>query len=456
MVSSPDSPPARQVYTVSALNRAARGLLEGGLPLLWVEGELSNLARPGSGHLYFSLKDSSAQVRCALFRNRAALLRFAPRDGLHVLVRARVSLYEPRGDYQLQVEHMEEAGHGALQRAFEELKKKLAAEGLFDTGRKRPLPVAPRVIGVVTSPSGAAIRDILSVIRRRYPVARVIVYPVPVQGESAGLRIAAMLRTAAERAECDVLILSRGGGSLEDLWAFNEEVVARAIYACSIPVISGVGHEVDFTIADFVADVRAPTPTGAAELVTPDSNEWLRAFSEVRNRLARAQTRQLDELRERVGWCVVRLEQLHPMRLLRDRAQRLDELEARLAGKIRLLLQLRRHRSSELLAALQRHSPLARLQNLRALLLSLRQRLDFATRRQLTSIQNRLGLATRSLNTVSPLATLERGYAIVSETENGDVITSISRVREQHTVRTRLADGTFLARIDKVEHKEQE
>ncbi|HEX6549675.1 MAG TPA: exodeoxyribonuclease VII large subunit, partial [Gammaproteobacteria bacterium] len=303
MATPTDSSPARQIYTVSALNRAARGLLETGLPLLWVEGELSNLARPASGHLYFSLKDASAQVRCALFRNRASLLRFTPRDGQHVLVRARVSLYEPRGDYQLQIEHMEDAGHGALQRAFEELKKKLAAEGLFDAASKKPLPAAPHTIGIVTSPSGAAIRDILSVIRRRYPVARVIVYPVPVQGEGAGAKIAAMLQTASTRAECDVLIVSRGGGSLEDLWAFHEEIVARAIHACPIPVVSGVGHEIDFTIADFVADVRAPTPTGAAELATPDSSEWLQALSNLRTRIVQAQNRSLANLRERIEWC---------------------------------------------------------------------------------------------------------------------------------------------------------
>jgi exodeoxyribonuclease VII large subunit len=455
MASSPDSPPTRQVYSVSALNRAARGLLEGGLPLLWVEGELSNLARPASGHLYFSLKDSTAQVRCALFRNRAGLLRFAPKDGQHVLVRARVSLYEPRGDYQLIVEHMEDAGHGALQRAFEELKKKLAAEGLFDVASKKPLPAMPRSIGIITSASGAAVRDILSVIRRRYPLARAIVYPVPVQGEGAGAKIAAMLRTAAERAECDVLILSRGGGSLEDLWAFNEEVVARAIHACPIPVISGVGHEIDFTIADFVADARAPTPTGAAELVTPDSSEWLRTFSEVRNRIVQTHARVLTAWRERIEWCVERLEHLHPARLLRDRAQHLDELEARLGGSMRLLLQQRSRRGSELLTGLHQHSPARRLLVLRGMLTSLRQRLDFATRRQLGAIDNRLNLAMRSLDTVSPLATLQRGYAIVNDADAGTVIASVTQVREQQRIRTRLADGSFVARIDSVDYPEK-
>lgn len=455
-MSSPSAAlPVRQIYSVSALNRAARGLLEGSLPLLWVEGELSNLSRPASGHLYFSLKDTTAQVRCALFRNRAGLLRFAPKDGLHVLVRARVSLYEPRGDFQLLVEHMEEAGHGALQRAFEELKKKLAAEGLFDNTRKRPLPAAPRVIGVVTSASGAAIHDILNTLRRRYPVARVILYPVPVQGEGAGARIAAMLRTVAERAEVEVLILARGGGSLEDLWAFNEEAVARAIHACTLPIISGIGHETDFTIADFVADLRAPTPTGAAELATPDSAAWRHLLADLRLRIAQAQARLLTARRERFDWCTARLEQLHPARLLRDRAQRLDELEARLAGNVRLLLHALRHRHAELETRLQSHSPVQHLLRVRGTLDSLRQRLGFATHERLGGFRTRLGLAARSLHTVSPLATLERGYAIVSDAGNGRVLSSIAQLRTQQTVQARLADGTFTAQVGEILGKEK-
>jgi len=265
--------PDRDVYTVSRLNQTARQLLEQGLPRIWLEGELSNLSRPSSGHLYFTLKDSRAQIRGAMFRNRNQLLRFRPQEGMQMLVRCRISLYEPRGDYQLIAESMEEAGDGALQRAFEELKRKLDLEGLLRAEHKQPLPLLPRRIGVVTSPSGAAIRDVLSVLKRRFPAIPVMVYPVPVQGKEAGREIAAMLHRAGERRECDVLILTRGGGSLEDLWAFNEEVVARAIHDCPVPVISAVGHEVDFTIADFVADQRAPTPSAAAELASPDQYE---------------------------------------------------------------------------------------------------------------------------------------------------------------------------------------
>ncbi|MEW5972932.1 MAG: exodeoxyribonuclease VII large subunit, partial [Pseudomonadota bacterium] len=257
--------------TVSSLVREIRALLEGNFPLVLVEGEISNLARPGSGHLYFTLKDAGAQLRCAMFRNRASLLRFRPQDGAHVLVRARITVYEPRGDLQLVVEHIEEAGLGALQRAFEQLKHRLAAEGLFEATRKRPLPALPHRIGIITSPSGAAVRDVLHVLERRFPMIPLRVYPTSVQGAGAADEIVAALRRANEDGDCDVLLLVRGGGSLEDLWPFNEERVARAIAASQLPVISGVGHETDFTIADFVADARAPTPSAAASLAVPDA-----------------------------------------------------------------------------------------------------------------------------------------------------------------------------------------
>src|SRR5271156_2319974 len=261
----------RDIYTVSRLNREVRVLLERGFGSLWLEAEISNFARPSSGHWYFSLKDASAQVRCCMFRQRNMLLGFAPRDGQKVLVRARIGLYEPRGESQLIVDHMEDAGLGALKRQFEELSAKLSQEGLFAAERKRPLPGLPRRIGVITSPTGAAIRDILHILARRFPTAAVLIYPVPVQGAAAAPAITAALDLAGARAECDVLIVARGGGSLEDLWAFNDERVARAMYHCPIPIVTGIGHEVDITIADFVADVRAPTPSAAAELVVPDA-----------------------------------------------------------------------------------------------------------------------------------------------------------------------------------------
>src|SRR5688572_24140306 len=269
---------SRDIYTVSRLNREARGLLEAGLPSLWITGELSNLARPASGHWYFTLKDEDAQVRCAMFRQRALAVRVAPRDGMQVLMRARVGLYEARGEFQLVVDHLEEAGEGELRRRFEALKQKLAAEGLFDAARKRALPRFPARIGIVTSVTGAALRDVLHVLRRRCPGVPVLVYPVPVQGAGAPPEIAAMLELADHRREVEVLLLVRGGGSLEDLFAFNDERLARTIAGIGLPLITGIGHEIDFTIADFVADLRAPTPSAAAELAVPDAAAWLQAL----------------------------------------------------------------------------------------------------------------------------------------------------------------------------------
>ena len=307
----------RDIYSVGRLNAEARGLLEGAFPLIWVQGELSNVSRPSSGHLYFTLKDANAQVRCAMFRGNNRFLKFRPADGAQVVVRASLSLYEARGDYQLIVQSMEEAGDGALQRAFEALKQKLAAEGLFEAAHKRALPALPKRIGVITSPTGAAIRDILSVLKRRFPAIPVLIYPVAVQGQAAGAEIAAMIRRADARRECDVLIIARGGGSLEDLWAFNEEIVARAIFDCSIPTVSGVGHEVDFTIADFVADQRAPTPSVAAEMVSPDQHDWLNQLRALDSELYKRLTRQMQRLGERLTWIGKRLQQQHPGQKLR-------------------------------------------------------------------------------------------------------------------------------------------
>src|SRR5688572_18903449 len=280
-----DTRPGRDIYSVGRLNAEARMLLESGLPALWVEGELSNFAAPSSGHWYFTLKDRDAQIRCAMFRTRNGGVGFRPKDGQHLVVRGRVSLYEPRGDYQLIAEMMEDAGEGALKREFDRLKAKLSAEGLFDAALKRPLPAMPRRIAVVTSPTGAAVRDVLHILARRFPPAAVLVVPTPVQGAAATESIIAAIDTAANRGDIDVIILARGGGSIEDLWCFNDERVARAIRRTSVPVVCGVGHEIDFTIADFAADVRAPTPSGAAELVVPDRRALLATLTGTENRL---------------------------------------------------------------------------------------------------------------------------------------------------------------------------
>jgi len=354
---------AREVYTVTRLNQAVRRLLEETFPfLVWVEGEVSNLSQPASGHLYFSLKDASAQARCALFRNRAQLLRGLPRNGQQVLVQARISLYEPRGDFQLIVERLEEAGAGALRRAYDELRLRLEREGLFAAEHKRPLPRFPRRVGVITSTSGAAIQDVLSILRRRFPALPVLVYPVPVQGDGAGAEIARMIDLASRRRDCDVLLLVRGGGSLEDLWAFNEEAVARAIRASAIPIVCGVGHETDVTIADFAADLRAPTPSAAAELVSPDRQEWRRQFSAGQDRLLAATRRRLAAQRQRLIWADQRLARQHPKRRLLDRSQRLDELDQRLRQALRTKLERLRAQTASLCLRLRLQKPTAAVQ----------------------------------------------------------------------------------------------
>src|SRR6202162_2183045 len=336
--------PERDIYSVSRLNREVRLLLERGFGSLWLEAEISNFAKPSSGHWYFSLKDATAQVRCAMFRQRNILCAFIARDGQKVLVRARIGLYEPRGEYQLIVDHMEDAGLGALKRQFEELSAKLEREGLFAAERKRPLPSLPRRIGIITSPTGAAVRDILHVLARRFPATAVLIYPVSVQGAQAAAEIVAALEMSGRRAGCDVLILARRRGSLEDLWAFNDERLARAIVASPIPVITGIGHEIDFTIADFAADVRAPTPSAAAELVVPDAEEWLNAFVGFGARVQRCMRRRLEEQRERLRWLTGRAALVSPAARLGAQAQRLDELEQGLVRALRRRLQEHRER----------------------------------------------------------------------------------------------------------------
>lgn len=439
----------RDVYTVSRLNREVRGLVESRFATLWIEGEISNFARPASGHWYFSLKDAGAQVRCAMFRARNALVATSPREGEQVLLRARVSLYEPRGDFQLIVDHLEPAGEGALRRRLEELKRRLAAEGLFDPARKRPLPPLPDAIGVVTSPTGAALRDILQVLRRRFPAVPVILYPVPVQGESAAPRIAEAIALASDRAEVDVLIVGRGGGSLEDLWPFNEESVVRAIVAASMPVVSAVGHEVDVTLADFAADLRAPTPSAAAELVVPDASQWLRALAERARRLTRGWQRQAGRWREDLAWTRRRLLQLHPAVRLERESQRLDELDGRLRAAFRLALATRRHELAALRGTLQSLSPAARIAELRRQAEVLGARLGPAARGALERQRSRLGSTVRALQAVSPLATLERGYAIVTEAD-GRVVTDARAVATGQEVEARLARGRIAARVTRI------
>ena len=437
----------RDVYTVSRLNREARGLVEGGLGTIWLEAEVSNFVRHGSGHWYFSLKDDAAQVRCAMFRQRNAGAGILPRNGMQVLVRGRASVYEPRGDFQLVIDHLEEAGEGELRRRFERLKRELAAEGLFDAARKRPLPRLPSCIGIVTSPTGAAIRDILQVLARRFPAVPVVLYPAPVQGAGAAAGIAAAIRLASARRDADVLIVGRGGGALEDLWAFNEEVVARAIVDCAVPVISAVGHEVDVTISDLAADVRAPTPSAAAELVVPDAREWLRSLATAASRLLGAWHRRQAGWQEGIDWSRRRLAQLHPRAMLEQRQQRLDELDARLGAALRGALELRTHRLAARRAELAGASPQALLASLGHRLGMAGARLPAALGSTVERARGRLRTAARALQAVSPLATLDRGYAIVTTVPDGRVLTDAAQAAPGTDIEARLARGRLRARV---------
>ncbi len=443
-------PAGEPVYTVSQLNREARVLLEQAFPALWVSGEISNLARPASGHMYFSLKDAQAQVRCALFRGAGRLLRFRPDNGQQVLVRARVGLYEGRGEFQLIVEHMEPAGDGVLLRRLEELKKRLAAEGLFDADRKRPVPALPRRIGIITSPTGAAVRDILNILRRRFPAIPVVIYPTAVQGEAAKTEIAAAIGVATARNECDVLILARGGGSLEDLWSFNEESVARAIAACPIPIVSGVGHEIDFTIADLVADLRAPTPSGAAELVAPDWREWLQRIRTLERSAALTLARQVERASVRTATLERRLARTHPGLILRQHSQRLDELQSRLVGGARRALDLRRLQAVHALSRLRAATPTRLLQRQAQALQHQRLRLANAARQRITTSGTRLAVAAASLQAFSPLRTLERGYAIVTDPATGAVLRKARDLQLDQTITGRLAEGEFDAVVRRI------
>ena len=422
-------------------------LLEHGMPALWVEGEISNFSRPVSGHWYFTLKDRDGQVRCAMFRGRNALLRFTPTDGQRVLARARVTLYEARGDYQLQVEHLEDSGVGALRREYERLKARLEAEGLFDPTRKRSLPAVPASIGVVTSPTGAAVRDVLNILGRRFPAARVVIYPTAVQGRDAVPQLLAAIDLAATRQECDVLIVARGGGSIEDLWAFNDEAVARALRALPMPVVTGIGHEVDFTIADFVADLRAPTPSGAAELVVPDGAAWRSGFDRLANRFIAAMRRRLRDDDEYMVAMRRRLALAHPGQRLRQNAQRLDELEQRLTSVLQLQLADRRHALQALAARLAQASPATALQRLVQRHALLDARLRRALPARLDTLRQQLTLASRTLDAVSPLATLGRGFAIVTRAADGALLTDATMVATGDLIETRLGRGRLQARV---------
>ena len=449
LVASHAAAPARDVYTPSRLTLEVRALLEAGFPLLWLEGEIGNFTAAASGHLYFTLKDSRAQVRCVMFRSRASLLRERPRTGDQVLLRARVSFYEDRGEFQLLVEHLEPAGDGALRRALEERKARLAAEGLFDLDCKRPLPALPRRLVLVTSPRGAAVHDVLTTLARRWPATEVLVLPVLVQGEGAVAAIVNAIDTASENALGDVLLLVRGGGSLEDLAAFNDEAVVRALARCTLPTVVGVGHEVDFSLADLVADQRAPTPTAAAELVVPDRGEWLAALAQRQRRLLRALQHQLERQQQRVDYLARRL--VHPGERLRRLGDDLARLQRRLGLATNACLTRRRERQERLLLRLRGASPGRRI-------IADAGRLDAVvgrlTRGQTLLLRGRgeaLSSAAARLHALSPLATLGRGYAIVSRPPDLAVVQSAAQLAVGERVRLRLGSGAADARIEAID-----
>ena len=439
----------RTIYSVTELNRSAANVLEQNFSWIWVEGEISNLAQPASGHIYFSLKDSGAQVRCAMFKSRNNSLNFQPENGQQVQIRGKVSLYQPRGDYQLIVDRMEEAGDGALQRKFEALKAKLAAEGLFDEDYKQDIPELPECIGVITSNTGAAIHDVLSVIERRFPSIPVRLYSVPVQGDAAAPAICKALELVEEQAECDVVLLVRGGGSLEDLWAFNEESVARAIYDCPIPVVSGIGHEVDVTIADFVADIRAATPTAAAETVTPDQSSWLQSLDWYQHRLQQLMSEKIQRRNETLGWLSKRLSQQHPVAVVQRLSQRLDDVEQRLSYAWRYALQQQQNRFHQLKARLQTASPELAVSHYQHRLQILGQNLYHHIEQTLERQKARLQNNARTLNAISPLQTLERGYSITSNAK-GETISDSEEVSVGDEIQSRLRKGLIISQIKKI------
>ncbi len=441
----------RDIYSVSRLNSEVRAVLDASFPLLWVEGEISNLAKPSSGHIYFSLKDPYSQVRCAMFRIKRQRLRFEPENGMQVLVRARPNLYETRGDFQLNIEHMEPGGEGLLRQAFEELKQRLDKEGLFDTHLKQPLPGFPQRIGVITSPSGAAIRDVISVLKRRYPVVSVLIYPVQVQGDSAAKDIVQALQLANRRDECDLLILTRGGGSLEDMMAFNDEEVARTIFASKIPVVSAIGHEIDFTISDFVADLRAPTPSAAAELSTPNQQELAERYADLQRHLIARIESQQNTMEQKLENIRQRLYLLHPGVRLAQRQQRLDELELKINHAIQTMLRHSKQSAVHLQTRLLLESPAQRTEMLQHRTTQLLRRMRISASNQHRFLQQRLTAVIRNLNTLNPLATLERGYSITSKLPENKIIHSSTDISAGDRIETRLAQGKLLCLVESKE-----
>ena len=441
---------SEHVYTPSELNREIKLHLEAGFPRVVVEAEISNLSRPASGHLYFSLKDERAQLRCAMFRSAASRMTLQAASGMKVTARGRISLYEPRGDYQFIVDSMQDAGEGLLQRRFEELKKKLEAEGLFDPAGKKNLPQYPARIGLITSPSGAAVRDLLQVLKRRWPVASVRLYPVRVQGAEAPPEILAALQAANRHQWADLLIMGRGGGSLEDLMAFNDEALARGVFASEIPVVSAVGHETDFSICDFVADLRAPTPSAAAELATPDRVVLREQFDRACRQLMRRSVDRVHRDTQKLDHLNHRLQQRHPALQLAEQQRQLDAASHRLHSSLQRLLQQRSLEIRSLSRQLASHRPERKLSRLTERLVALRNRLRAQAGQALNQRRDKLSNLSRTLNAVSPLQTIGRGYAVLTAPETGQVISTIAAATKGDRVFARVSDGELDCTVDEI------
>lgn len=433
-------PATANIFTVSRLNTTVRQLLENEMGLVWLSAEISNFSQPSSGHWYFTLKDDGAQVRCAMFRNSNRRVTFRPQHGQQVLVRASVTLYEPRGDYQLIVESMHPAGEGLLQQQFEQLKARLTAEGLFDERHKQPLPQPARQVGVITSATGAALHDVLRVLQRRDPSLPVVIYPTPVQGLDAPAAIARAIELANQRGECDVLIVGRGGGSLEDLWSFNDERVARAIFASRLPIVSAVGHETDVTIADFVADLRAPTPSAAAELVSRNQLELLRRLQSQQQRMEMAMDYYLAQQQRRFTRLQHRLQQQHPQLRLARQQTALFQLQRRLSEAMDQRLRRATRQQDRLQQRLAAQQPQGRLYRAQQQLQQWHYRLQQGMEKQLNHSRQRFGTLAAQLEGVSPLATLARGFSVTTDTQ-GQVVKKTQQLNEGDLLRTRLDDG---------------
>lgn len=434
----------KQILTVSALNNQVKYLLENQLPAIWVEGEISNLSVPSSGHWYFTLKDRNAQIRAAMFRGRNRGVRFIPKNGSQVLIKGKVSLYAPRGDYQLIVDTMEEAGEGALRRAFEALKLKLSDQGLFDEERKKALPELPQQVGIITSGTGAAFRDMVHVLKRRFPALPILLYPVPVQGDEAAPAIVQAIAKANELKNCDVLIVGRGGGSLEDLWAFNEEQVALAIAASEIPIVSAVGHQTDFTISDFVADLRAPTPSAAAELISPDQIEWLQTITSYEDYFESKMLQLISQLQQQVIHLSKRLR--NPSRELEEAAQKIDQLEIRLKKSVHLKLDGKKERLTNSSIRLLNQNPQKSLPLFSRSIASLTQRLTQAQSRLIERQQLKFTSLAQRLDSISPLQTIARGYSI-TRNEKNELVTNCEQVAKNDVLSIQVKDGTINSQV---------